>query len=109
MIVREQVLAGDVLAEMHVSEETEARMFGRLLVHAADGLDLGMVGRDARADEAPGRGQALDHVHLQRGGGILQQVPGRVEAGRAGADHRDANRRVALDGRRGCHGPVREA
>src|SRR5690348_11272978 len=75
-------------------------MRGGLLVDAGDRLDLRMVGRDARADESPGRRQPLDHVDLELLGPILEQVPCRVEAGRPGADYRDA------DDHHG-HGPTR--
>ena len=92
VVVLEQVLVRDVLAERHVAEVAKARMGGRPLIHARDRLDLRMVRRDARAHEAPRRGQALDHVHLDARLGVLQQVPGRVEAGRARADHGDADR-----------------
>src|SRR2546423_6927695 len=89
VIVRQQVLAGYVLAEADVAEEAKARMFGGLLVHAADRLDLRVVGRDAGANQAPRCGQALEHVDLDRADGVLQQVPGGVEAGGPGADYRD--------------------
>ena len=53
-----------------------------------------MVGRDAGAHEAPGGRQALDHVDLDVGVGVLEEMPGRVEAGGAGSDYRDADWRV---------------
>src|SRR5271168_4450585 len=68
VVVGEEVLAGDVLTEGDVAEVTEARVCGGLLVDAGDGLDLGVVGRDAGADEAPGRGQALEHVDVEASG-----------------------------------------
>ena len=91
VVVLEQLLARDVLAEGDVAEEAKARVRGGLLVDARDRLDLRVVGRDAGAHEAPGRGQALDHVDLELLAAVLEQVPGGVEAGRAGADHGDAN------------------
>ena len=91
VVVGEQVLARDVHAEVDVAEEAEARVGGGLLVDAGDGLDLGMVGGDARADQAPGRGQALEHVDLELSRAVLQQVPGGVEAGGSRADHGDAD------------------
>ncbi len=91
VVVGQQVLAGDVLAEGDVAEVAEARMRGGLLVDARDRLDLGVVGRDAGADQAPGRGQPLEHVDLEALVGGLEQVPGGVEAGRARADHDDAD------------------
>ncbi len=92
VIVGQQVLARDVLAEGDVAEEAKARVRGGLLIDARDGLDLRVVGRHAGADEPPWRGQALEHVHLECGRrGVLEQVSGGVEAGRAGADHGDAD------------------
>ena len=90
VIVREQLLARDVLAEADVAEEAKARVLGRLLVHAGDRLDLRVVGRDARAHQSPRRGQALEHVHLDAAARVLQQVARGVEARRAGADYGDA-------------------
>ena len=89
VVVLQQVLARDVLAEGDVAEVAKARVRRGLLVHARDRLDLRVVGRDARAHEPPRRRQALDHVDLEAGVGVLEQVPGGVEAGRAGADHGD--------------------
>src|SRR5271155_5082864 len=91
VVVGEQILTGDVLAEMDVAEEPEARVHGGLLVHAGDRLDLRVVGRDARADESPWRRQALEHVDLEAVGGDLQQVSRGVEAGGTRADDRNAN------------------
>ena len=65
VVVGEQVLAGDVLAEVDVAEEAKARVRGGLLVDAGHRLDLRVIGGDARADEPPWRGQALEHVHLE--------------------------------------------
>src|SRR5205823_12074605 len=89
VVVGEQVRARDVLAEVDVAEEAKARMFGGLLVHAADRLDLRVVGGDAGAHQAPRSGQALEHVDLDGADGVLQQVPGGVEAGGPGADYGD--------------------
>ena len=102
VVVVEEILARDVLAEGDVAEEAEAGMGGGLLVDAGDGLDLGVVGGDAGAHEAPGRGQALEHVDLELAPrGVLQQVPGGVEAGGAGADHGDADGGSSVIGRGG--------
>ncbi len=90
VVVGEELLARDVLAEGDGAEEAEAGMGGGALVDAGDGLDLRVVGGDAGADEAPGRGQALEHVDLEALGGVGEQVAGGVEAGGAGADHGDA-------------------
>ncbi len=51
-----------VLADDDVAEEAEAGIERRLLELGADRLDLRMVGRDARAHEAPRRRQHLEHV-----------------------------------------------
>ena len=79
----------EVAADLDVAEEAEARLLGDPLEGARDRLELRMVGRDAEPDEPPRRRQALDHVHLDREVGV-EQRPGRVEAGRPGADDGDA-------------------
>ena len=91
VVVREQLLAADVAPELDVAEVAKARVRGGLLVDARDRLDLRMVRRDARAHEPPRRRQALEHVDLDAPLGVLQQMPGGIEAGRAGADHGDAD------------------
>ena len=52
-------------------------------------LDLLVVGRDAAAQQPPRRGQALEQVDVGPRA-RRAQLPGRVRAGRAGADDRDA-------------------
>jgi hypothetical protein len=104
VVVREQVLARDVLAERDVAVVAEAGVRGGLLVDARDGLDLGVVGGDPGAHEPPRRRQALEHVDLDVDGtlarAVLEQVPGRVEAGGTGSHDCDA------DGRLVVHRPV---
>ena len=58
-----------------------------------------MVRSDPQPDEAPRRGQALDHVHLS---GYLspEERAGRIEARWAGADDGDAKRALLV----GAHG-----
>src|ERR1035441_6347299 len=75
VVVLQQLLAEDVQSEGDVSEIAKARVRGGLLVDAGDGLDLRMVGGDTRANEAPGCGQPLQHVHLDLILGGLEQVP----------------------------------
>jgi hypothetical protein len=95
VVVGEQILARDVLAETDVAEEAKARVGGGLLVDPRDRLDLRVVGGHAGAHQPPGCGQALEHVDLEIDGmparpRVLEQVSGGVEAGRPGADHGDA-------------------
>ena len=105
VVALEQVLAADVGAELDAAEEAEAGLLRGLLVHPRDALDLRVVGRDAGADEPERRRQDLEQVDLEAG---LQELVGRVEAGRAGADDRCAQgahrafdpRRSAIDGTR---------
>ena len=47
-----------------------------------------MVGGDPGANEAEWRRQRIDQVDLEAG---VEQLIGRVEAGRTGADHRGAS------------------
>jgi hypothetical protein len=51
-----------VPADLHVAEEPKTRVSRRLVELCADGLDLGVIGCDARAHEAPRRRQHLQHV-----------------------------------------------
>ena len=55
VVALQQVLAGDVRAELDAAEEAEARVLGGLLVDARDALDLRVVRRDAGAYEAERR------------------------------------------------------
>jgi hypothetical protein len=49
------------------------------LEHAGDRLDLGMVGGDAGADQAPGRGEAVKDVDGDLRVGGREQLAGGVE------------------------------
>ena len=89
-----QLVHGDVLADLDVAEEAELGPGGGLLVDADHRLDLRMVGRDAEAHQAIGRGQPVEHVDLGVRALVLEHVLGRVEAGRAGPDDGDAQRLV---------------
>ena len=57
-----------------------------LRVHPLDALYLRMVGRDAGPDEPERRRQEVDQVDLEA---LVEQLRGRVEAGRPGADDGD--------------------
>ena len=83
------------LADLDVAEEAEALAGGGLLVDADHRLDLRVVGRDAAADEAERRREAVEEVDLGVRALVLEEVLGGVEAGRAGADDRDAQRVVS--------------
>ena len=87
-----ELVGRNVPANFDVAEEAEALARGRLLVDADDRLDLGMVGRDAGPHE-PERGrQAVEHVHFEIMLVGAEQMLGRVEPGRPGADDCDAQR-----------------
>ena len=90
-----QLLVGDVATNLDVPEEAKARPGGDLLEDARDGLDVGMVGSDAEADEAPRRRQPLEQVDL-RGRIRREKVPGGVEPGRPGTDDGDAQRHGSI-------------
>ena len=79
-----------VTPDLDVAEETEALARRRLLVDADHRLDLRVVGRDARPHQPEGRRQAVEDVDLDGGALLPQQVLGRVEARRPGADDRHA-------------------
>ncbi len=79
-----------VAADVDVAEEAEAGPLGDPLVDPRHGLDLRMVGRHAEPDEAPGRGQPLDQIDLNRRLG-RQQSAGGIEARGTRADDRNAH------------------
>ena len=86
VVALQQLRARDVLAEHDAAEEAEARLGGGLLVHPRDRLDVRVIGRHARAHQ-PERGrQRVEQVDFEA---RRQQPVGGIEAGRAGADHRD--------------------
>ena len=93
-----QFLVRDVLADLDVAEEAEARLRRRLLEGARDGLDVRMVGRDAETHETPGRRQPLEQVDLDREI-APEQRRGGVEPGRPGADDGNAERIHARESR----------
>ena len=64
------------------------------LVAADHRLDLRVVGRDPAAHEPERRRQAVEHVDLDGHALVHEHVFGGVEARRAGADDRDAERAV---------------
>ena len=97
-----ELVGGDVAADLDVAEEAEALAGRGLLVDADHRLDLRMVGRDAGAHQPERRRQAVEHVDLDRHVFALQQVLGGVEAGRARADDRDAERIIGCSHR--AHG-----
>ncbi len=90
VVVAAQVVVGEVAAELHVPEEAHARVLQDLLVEARDALDLLVVGGDAVADEAVGRGEAVEDVHADGQVALLDERLGGVEAGRSAAHHGDA-------------------
>jgi hypothetical protein len=87
VVAVEQLVARDVLAEGDAAEEAEALLGGGLVVDLGDALELRVVGRDARADQAVRRRQGVIQVDLEA---CLEQLVGRVEAGRARSDDRGA-------------------
>ena len=95
VIALEQILVRDGGADLDVAEEPKAGFCSGFLEGARDGLDVLVVGGDAKPDEPPRRRQAVDHVHLDGRFVALQQRVGGIEAGGAGADDRDPERRGA--------------
>jgi len=89
VVALQQLRAPDVATEHHAAEEPEAVLLGGLLVDARDGLDLRVVGRDARAHEAERRRERVEDVDLEPG---LEQLVGGVEPGGPGADDHGAQR-----------------
>ncbi len=91
VVVLKELLALNVPAELDVPKEAKAGVQGGFLIHPRNGLDLGVIGRDARAHEPVRSGKALEHIHLHRR--LLQKMPRGVEASGTRADHGDAHGR----------------
>src|SRR5262249_17932592 len=85
----QQLLVRHVASDLHVPEEAEAVEAGRALESLRGGLELGMVRRDAPADEAPRGRQPLDQVDLDLEVALEQRVGG-VEPGGPGPDDGNA-------------------
>ena len=83
----------DMFADHHVAEKAEPRIFGDFRELLADRFDLGVIRRDAGADQAPRRRQHLEHVdgHVDLVGGIgsFEQRCRCEEPRRSGADDGD--------------------
>ena len=62
VVVLLQVVERDVLAEAHVAEDADVAAVEHLAQGRDDALDARVVGRDAVAHEAVGRGQVLEQV-----------------------------------------------
>jgi hypothetical protein len=86
-----EILDLDVVADLDVAEEAEALARRGFLVDPDHRLDLGMVGRDAAADQAKRGGEAVEEVDLGVRLCVFEDVLGGVEAGGAGADDGDAD------------------
>ena len=88
-----QVVDRDVAADLDVADEADGAGVEHLVQRVHDALDARVVGRDAVADQAVGRGQRVEQVDRDgaaRGGhGVREDVAG-VDAGGTGADDRDA-------------------
>ena len=54
----------EIASDLDVAEEAKSGALRDLLEHARDGLDVGVVGSDAEADEAPRRRQPVEQVDL---------------------------------------------
>src|SRR5699024_7527277 len=87
----------EVRAEVDVREQADVATLEDLVKGTHDHLDARVVRRDAVAHEAERRGQALDEVDRDVDAGLREDVGG-VDAGRTGADDRDAQ------GAGGVHG-----
>ena len=86
-----EILDLDVVADLDVAEEAEALARGGFFIDPDHRLDLRVVGGDAAADQAEGRGQAVEEVDLGVHVLAFEDVLSGVEAGRAGADDGDAD------------------
>ena len=120
VVAGEQVLVGDVGAVLDVAEEAELGVGRGLLVDAADRLDVGVVGRDAAAHEAPRGGQPVVDVDLHTGrDATCSSAGGRPRRSRTGPSRRsrpaagcsgvpgDRHRTASLEAAPGCGGAAR--
>ena len=89
MVVGLEVGERHVLAELDAAEETEARIRRDLVEDVRDELDLLMVRRDAQAHQSVRSRQPIVQIDLDDLR-VPEQMIGGVEAGRPGADDRDA-------------------
>ncbi len=89
VIVGLEVGERHVLAEFDAAEETEARIRRHLVEGVRDELDLLMVRRNAQAHQSVRSRQPIVQIDLDNLR-VPQQMIGGVEAGRPGADDRDA-------------------
>ena len=92
VVVPAEIGHRDVLAQLDAAVKAEPRVGRDLVEGGGDGLDLLMVGGDAGAHQPVGGRQAVDHVDLDHAAVLLQQMVGRVVAGRAGADDGNSQR-----------------
>ncbi len=97
VVVRAEVIDGQVRAVVHVAEETDVAAVQDLVQGVDDALDAGVVGRHTVADQAVGCRVAVEEVDADGkfaaldGLALGQNVRG-VDAGGAGADDGDAQR-----------------
>jgi hypothetical protein len=96
VVQAQEIRMREVAADLDVAEESEPRLGRDALERARNGLELGMVGRDAEPDETPGRREPLDHVDLDRHVGV-EQSAGRIEPGGTGPNDRNPKRIHAGD------------
>jgi hypothetical protein len=83
VVQRVELLVGDVVPDLDITEEAKARPSSDLLERLRDGLELRVVGGNAEPDEAPRRRQALDHVDLDRRILARQERGGRIKGSRS--------------------------
>jgi hypothetical protein len=87
-----QLVQADVDADVDVADEADAGLVQRAVQRVPDGAHLGVVRGDAVPDQAERGGQPVDQVDRHGDVGLPGERVGGVDAGRAGADHRDAQR-----------------
>src|SRR3954452_11972033 len=93
-VVAHELLVGDISADLDPAEEADAARERLAVEGVLEALDLVVVGRDAAAQQAPRRRQALVEVDL--GVAVRAQERGRGErAGGAAADDRHARSQAA--------------
>ena len=77
VVVRGQLGRAERRADLDVAEEAKALQRRGLVEHPRDGLDVRVVGRDARAHEPERRRQHVEEVDLRAG---LEEMGRGVEA-----------------------------
>src|SRR6266850_2279457 len=91
VIHRRQLIDTDVSAQGNIAEVAGALVLRDAVKHRGDRLELGVVRRDAEADQAVRHRQSPEYVDFDREPRVQERLYG-IEPGRAAANHDDPQR-----------------